>query len=173
MATDLPFSTHDWVVHLHYGVGQITAIEVKPVDGQDTECYKVKTKNSTYWFPTNEDDNPRIRPVVSNEIIPKVIYHLRRKAGSLDPDRKYWKKKIGEVKSSGDIISISKLTRDLSSIQAIRGLNESERKALEFFKERLLREWASSTHEDVEKIRPLLQEHLKVSKSKIEDNGNK
>jgi len=173
MATDLPFSTHDWVVHLHYGVGQITAIEVKPVDGQDTECFKVKTKNSTYWFPTNEGVNPRIRPVVSNEIIHKVIYHLRRTAGSLDPDRKYWKKKIDEVKSSGDIISISKLIRDLTSIQATRGINETERKALDFFKERLLREWASSTHEDVEKIRPLLQKHLKVSKSKLVDKGNK
>jgi RNA polymerase-interacting CarD/CdnL/TRCF family regulator len=173
MDSSLPYTTGDWVVHLYYGVGQITAIEYKPINGEKQECYKVKTKNSTFWFPTIDCDNPRIRPVVSDEIISKVIYHLRRKAGALETDTKYWKKKIDEVKSNGDILSITKLIRDLSTIQVVRGLNETENNALEFFKERLLREWASSTKEDVEKIRPTLIEHLQVSKAKAEDNGNK
>lgn len=172
MDSSLPFTTGDWVVHLYYGVGQIKAIEEKPIGGEKQDCYKVKTKNSTFWFPTIDEDNPRIRPVVSDEIIRKVIYHLRRKAGALETDSKYWKKKIEEVKADGDIISISKLIRDLSTIQVVRGLNDSENKALEFFTDRLSREWASSTKEDVEKIRPVLQEHLQVSKSKVEVNEN-
>ena len=168
----LPHSEGDWIVHLYYGVGQIKAIEVKPIGGEKQECYRVKTKNSTYWVSTLDCDNPRIRPVVSDKIIKKVIYHLRRKAGDLDTDSKYWKKKIDEVKSNGDILSISKIIRDLSTIQVVRGLNESESKALEFFTDRLTREWASSTSEDLEKIRPVLQEHLQVSKAKVEVNKN-
>jgi RNA polymerase-interacting CarD/CdnL/TRCF family regulator len=172
MVSSLPFTTGDWVVHVYYGVGQIKAIEKKPIGGEKQDCYKVKTKNSTFWFPTIDFDNPRIRPVVSDEIIKKVVYHLRRKAGKLETDRKYWKKKIDTVKSNGDILSISKLIRDLSSLQVIKGLNESETQALEFFTERLAREWASSTHEDVGKIRPILHEHLQVSKAKVDVNGN-
>ena len=173
MDSSLPFTTGDWVVHLYYGVGQIKAIEEKPIGGENQDCYKVKTKNSTFWFPTTDFDNPRIRPVVSDDLIRKVIYHLRRKAGELETDSKYWKKKIEVVKSNGDIISISKLVRDLSTIQVVRGLNESESKALEFFTDRLVREWASSTKEEVNKVRPVLQEHLQVSKAKAEVTGNK
>jgi len=110
------YSPGDWVVHLYYGVGQINCIETKHIEGQKKKCYKVKTKHSTYWFSNTDTGNPRFRPVASEEIIKKVVYQLRRKAGRLNIDKEYWKKRIDEVKSYGDMLSISKLVRDLSAV---------------------------------------------------------
>jgi RNA polymerase-interacting CarD/CdnL/TRCF family regulator len=42
--SNITYSTGDWVVHLYYGVGQINRIEVKPILGEDTKCFKVKTR---------------------------------------------------------------------------------------------------------------------------------
>ena len=168
MDSNTTYSTGDWVVHLHYGVGQINRIEVKPILGEDTKCFKVKTRDSTYWFPTTDTDNPRIRPVASQDVIKKVIKNLRRKASDLDTDRKHWKEKIDEVQADGDLISISNLVRDLSAQQVLRDLNDTEKKALEQFTERLLREWALIMKEEVEKIRPKFLAYIEESMAKIE-----
>jgi RNA polymerase-interacting CarD/CdnL/TRCF family regulator len=166
--SNITYSTGDWVVHLYYGVGQINRIEVKPILGEDTKCFKVKTKDSTFWFPTTDTDNPRIRPVASQDIIEKVIKKLRRKTNILDTDRKFWKERIVEVQADGDLISISTLVRDLSAQQVLRDLNETEKNALKHFTGRLLREWASIIQEEVEKIRPTFHAYIQESKARIE-----
>ena len=163
----MAYTIDDWVVHTHYGVGQIKKIEVKPIHGEDTKCFKVKTKDSTFWFPTTDDDNPRIRPVASKEIIHKVVKNLRRKATKLDTNRSYWKKRIDEVYSNGDLLSTSILIRDLSAQQVRRTLNQTEEDTLEHFKERLIREWASITQEEVENLRTNLQAFIQESQAKI------
>jgi len=171
METGFVYSVGDWVVHKLYGVGQIKDIEPRPIHGESLNCFKVKTKDSTFWFPDTEDENPRIRPVSSEEIVEKVIRNLRRKASHLDTDRKYWKEQIDEAQSGGDLISTSKVIRDLSAQQVIRKLNQSEERALDHFKERLLREWSAIMHLDLEKIRPMLQAYIRESKDKV-DVGN-
>lgn len=163
----MAYTIDDWVVHKQYGVGQIKRIEVKPIHGKDTKCFKVRTKDSTFWFPTTDNDNPRIRPVGSKDIIHKVAKSLRRKSNKLDKDKSYWKKRIDEVRSNGDILSTSILIRDLSAQQVIRNLNQTEEDALESFQERLLREWASITQEKVEKLRSNLLAYIQESQAKI------
>lgn len=167
MDSNIPYSVDDWIVHTHYGVGQIKRIETKPIHGEKTKCFKVKTKNSTYWFPTTDIDNPRVRPVASKDIIHKVIKNLRRKSSKLNTDRGYWKQRIDEVQSNGDLLSISVLIRDLSAQQVLRQLNQTEGDALEHFKERLVREWASITHEEIEKLRTEVSGYIQESQAKI------
>lgn len=167
MDSNMPYTIDDWIVHTHYGVGQIKRIEVKPIHGEDKKCFKVKTKDSTYWFPTTDTDNPRIRPVASQDIIQKVVKNLRRKSSKLDADKKHWKKRIDDVQTNGDLLSISVLVRDLSAQQVLRKLNQTEENALEHFKERLLREWASIKQEEVEKLRSKLHAYIQESQAKI------
>ena len=167
MASDIMYSVDDWVVHTYYGVGQIQKVEKKPIHGEVTKCFKVKTKNSTFWFPTKDIENPRVRPVASKEVIKKVIRNLRRKSSKLDTDRKIWKERIDEVQSNGDLLSISVLIRDLSAQQVLRQLNQTEEDALAHFKERLLREWASITNEEIERLRSDLHAYVTESQSKI------
>ena len=167
MDSNLPYSVDDWVVHTHYGVGQIKRIEVKPILGEDTNCFKVKTNDCTYWFPTNDIDNPRIRSVASKDVIQKIIKNLRRKSSKLEIDRKVWKQRIAEAQSSGDLISLSLIIRDLSTQKVLRQLNQTEEDALENFKDRLLREWASITQEEIETLRTSLQGYIQESQAKV------
>ena len=167
MDADNTYSTGDWIVHTHYGVGQIKRIEVKPIHDVDTKCFKVKTTDSTYWFPMTSDDNPRIRPVASQVIIDEVIENLRRKASTQDTDRKYWKEKIEEVQAESDLLSISNLVRDLHTQQSLRELNQTEKDALKHFTDRLLREWASITHDEIDQIQVLFHTYIQESMSKI------
>ncbi len=161
------YSIGDWVVHTNYGVGQIKAIEVKPYHGESIECFKAKTKDSTFWFPTNKDDNPRIRLVSSKDLIQKAIKSLRRKPSNITKDKKFWKKKIHEVKTDGDMIDVCKLVRDLTAQSSHRNLVQSEQNALSHLKERLLKEWAVIVGSKVEEIRPQLQAYIQESQAKI------
>lgn len=161
------YTKGDWVVHAYYGVGQIRRIETKPLDGQDTDCFRVKTRDCTYWFPAREVDNPRIRPVASPDIIAKMIKNLRRKSSARDTDRNFWRQRINEVQAEGDLLSISVLVRDLYAQEKLRTLNQTEKNALSRFENLLLGEWASITGAEVEDIRPEYQEYIEESVSKI------
>lgn len=167
MDSNLPYSVDDWVVHTQYGVGQIKRIEVKPILGETTNCFKVRTNDCTYWFPTNDIDNPRIRSVATKDVIQKVIKNLRRKSSRLDTDRRIWKQRIEEAQADGDLISLSIIIRDLSTQKKLRQLNQTEDDALEYFKDRLVREWASITEEDIETLRTSLQAYIEESQSKV------
>jgi RNA polymerase-interacting CarD/CdnL/TRCF family regulator len=168
MDTKITYSPGDWVVHSYYGVGQITKIEVKPIHEVDTQCFNVRTKDSIYWFATTDTDNPRIRPVASEEIFHEVIKNLRSKASTQDTDREHWKQVIEDVQADNDLISISLLVRDLSTQQAIRSLNQTERDALNLYKERLLGEWAPIMQEEIENLRSRLHVYIQESQAKID-----
>jgi RNA polymerase-interacting CarD/CdnL/TRCF family regulator len=161
------YSIGDWVVHTNYGVGQIKAIELKPFHGKKVECFKAKTKDCTFWFPTEKNGNPRIRPISSQDYIQKVIKSLRRKPANFDKDKKFWKTKIKKVKTDGDMIDVCKLVRDLTAQGTKRNLVQSEEKALAYLKERLLREWAVIVGSKVDEVRPQLQAYIQESKAKI------
>lgn len=168
MDAEITYSPGDWVVHSFYGVGQITKIEVKPINEVDTQCFNVKTKDSIYWFPTTDTENPRIRPVASEDIFHEVIKNLRSKASTQDTDREHWKQVIEEVQADNDLISISLLIRDLSTQQVIRSLNQNERDALNLYKERLLGEWASIMHEEINNLQTILHGYIQESQAKID-----
>jgi RNA polymerase-interacting CarD/CdnL/TRCF family regulator len=167
MELENQYSVGEWVVHSHYGVGQIKKTEVMPLHGEQTECFKVQVQDGAFWFPTNEVGNPRIRPVASQEIISKVIRNLRRKPGNLDKDKKYWAKRIKDASLQDDMLSISQLIRDLSAQQARKNLNDTQIKALSNFKESLVHEWAAITETDNTEIRRQLNNYIQESVQKI------
>lgn len=171
MESNTSYSINDWVVHTRYGVGQVKEVEVKPLQGEPTKCFKVKTRECTYWFPTTDSDNPRIRPVASEEIIKKVMQTLRRKSTNLSTDRKLWKQQIDQAYANGDMLSISKLIRDLSVQGVLRKLNQTEEKALDVFKQRLTREWAAIMQVTTQEVQHLVENCLQVSKGKIDFEG--
>ena len=168
MDSNVALSIGDWVVHMHYGVGQIIKIEDKPILEIDTKCFKVETKDSTFWFPTTESSNPRIRPLATEEIIDTVIKNLRSKPSNLDTDKLQWKTIIEDVHAGNDLLSISVLIRDLSAQQLIRGLNQLERNALNQYKERLLVEWSSIMPQHIDELRKKLREYLLESQSMLD-----
>jgi len=109
------YSLGDMVVHRFYGVGQIEDVECKPLNGVEVECFKVKTENGIYWFPTDSLDNPRVHPVASEELIQKAIEILRSTPRSFENDPLQWKERIDDVQTKGDFLAISGLVRDLAA----------------------------------------------------------
>ena len=149
MVESLPeYTVGDWIVHHSYGVGQIRNIEVKPIHGKQVKCFRVKTKDSAFWFPKNRPDNPRIRPVVTPDIIERAIEALKKPVSDMDPDRKMWKKRIEQAKASDDLIATSQIVRDLNHLRTQRKLNQTEEKALNDFTDRLIDEWATAMKTD-------------------------
>lgn len=136
------FSIGDWIVHLHYGVGQIKKVEVKPLHGEKVECYRVRTKVGTYWLPMDQDENPRIRPLTSPEGIKRGLEILHRQPRDIDMDYKQLKKRIDEVKSEGSFVSMARLLRDLSARCMVKKPNVLEEQTIKSFSEQFLKEWS-------------------------------
>jgi RNA polymerase-interacting CarD/CdnL/TRCF family regulator len=157
------YSLGDRVVHYNYGVGQIDGIERKPLNGIEVECFKVKTKNGVYWFPTDSLDNPRIHHVASHELIQRAIEILRSAPRDLESDPVQWKERIDDVKTDGDFLAISSLVRDLAALKTKKRLNLFQTQALKNLKDRLIREWAASLDVDAISIRPRLRAYLRES----------
>ena len=165
------YTLGDIVVHRNYGVGKIEAVESKPLNGENVECFKVKTENSVFWFPTNSAENPRIHPVASQKRIQKAIDILRNAPNSLEIDPLEWKQRIDDVQTSGDFLDISSLVRDLSILKTTKKLNRTQEQALNNLEDRLLREWAASLDVEIKSIRPIFQTYLKETKDDYKEEA--
>ena len=163
------YSLGDMVVHRYYGVGQIYGIECKPLNGIEVECFKVKTENGIYWFPTDSLDNPRVHPVASQELIQRAIEILRSAPQSLENDPLQWKERIDDVQTDGDFLAISSLVRDLAALKTKKKLNQTQDQALNNLEDRLLREWSASLEVDAKSIQPMLQAYLQESNAYIQN----
>lgn len=163
------YSLGDTVIHRFYGVGQIDSIETKPINGVEVECFKVKTDNSVYWFPTDSLDNPRFHRLASQELIQEAIEILQSAPNDFGNDPVQWKERIDDVQSEGDFLAISSLIRDLSALKTKKKLNRIQDQALNNLEDRLLREWAASLEVDVRSIRPMLHAYLKKRDTDIQE----
>ena len=167
------YSLGDRVVHRSYGVGEIDCIERKPIKGVEVECFKVKTQNGYYWFPTEGLDNHRIHPVASQELIDLAIKIIQSAPEDLKNDQLQWKERINIVQSDGDILAISELVRDLAALKTTKNLNQYQSQALKTLEDRLLREWAASSGVNVSSIRPKYLAYLKESKTYIQNDAKR
>ena len=161
------YSLGDIVVHRSYGVGKIDGIERKPINEIEVECFKVKTANGHYWFPTEGMDNCRIHPVASQELVQRAIKIIRSAPQGLEDDHHQWKERIDLVQSDGEFLAISGLVRDLDALKKTKKLSQTQNQALKTLEDRLLIEWAASSEVEVRSIRPKFRVYLKESKAYI------
>lgn len=163
------YSLGDRIIHHYYGVGRIDGIERKLLHGTEVECFRVKTKNGVYWFPTDTVDNPRVSPVASQELVQRAIEILRSAPHGLDNDPIQWKERIDEVKSDGDFLAVSSLVRDLTALKTKKKLDQKQAQALKNLENRLIREWAAGLEVDADSIRPRLRAYLRESNTHFEN----
>lgn len=156
------YSIRDWVVHHSYGIGQVKKIEKKMIRGEKVACVRVKIKEGAYWFPKKSADNPRIKPISSQDSLQRAQKELQKTVGEFDPDRKMWKRRIDEVRAGDDMIATSQMVRDFTILKTQRKSNQTEEKALNHFAERLISEWSAMMKTDVETIRQQLKGYLRA-----------
>lgn len=158
MAKKDEYSKGDWIVHLHYGVGQILSVEKKIFDNEKIDFYKVKTDISIFWVPVIDPDVTRVRPVSSKYMMRKAITTLKETPDPLPDDHNERKRQINTQMREISFIEISKLLRDLIARQSASRLNPSEEKAMETIKANLLLEWSVIMDWDMEKVTDKFQE---------------
>jgi RNA polymerase-interacting CarD/CdnL/TRCF family regulator len=134
-----------WVVHSRYGVGKIKSVEKIPLygEGQKNEkCFKVQTSESVFWFPVEQSENPRIRPVASREHMKRALGILKEPPQDMDAHHNVLKDRIDETQKSGSLKAKISLIRDLLARRSVKKLNILEERTLKTLKLQLVREWS-------------------------------
>ena len=145
------YNIGQWVVHCRYGVGKIKSVEKVPFygEGQKNEkCFKVQTKESVFWLPVAQSENPRIRPIATRKRMERALKVLKEPPQDLDAHHNVLKDRINETHKSGSLKSQISLIRDLLARRSVKKLNILEERTLKTLKLQLIREWSISMDMD-------------------------
>ena len=162
--TTCTFSPDDWIVHRHYGIGQVKAVETKAIGEEETTYYKIDAHNdSTIWVPvTSEED--LLRPAASEEQFAEVVQVLKRPSRKMNGHFQTRIARIRKVSREGNPVMLARTVRDLWARRSRRGqLSNTEESAWRRLVDRLIAEWTVSMdlNEDQanKRLYNLLEEH--------------
>lgn len=134
-----------WVVHSQYGVGQIQQIQEMPLHGDmqtQEKCFQVQTKDGVFWFAVEQKDNPRLRPLTTQEKLKRSLKVLQEPPEDIEAHHNVFKGRISQAQKDGALETSIELVRDLSARNTLKKLNILEERALTLHTERLIREWS-------------------------------
>lgn len=140
----MSFKIGDKVIHWTYGLGEITQIEEKPINGQNTQCYVFQTIDMTIWIPINVEQQHSLRKPTSPKEFTRLYDILKSPGEQLQDDRVLRKNQLMAQMRDGQLASICKVVRDLNHIKRNGKLNDQERYILERAEKSLLTEWTYS-----------------------------
>ncbi len=143
------FSPGDWIVHRHYGIGQIKAIETKAIGEEETTYYKIDAHNdSTIWAPvTSEED--LLRPAASEEEFAEVLQVLQRPSKKMNSHFQTRIARIRKVSREGNPVKLARTVRDLWARRSRRGqLSNTEESHWRRLTDRLVAEWTVTMGKD-------------------------
>ncbi len=167
------YSEGDWIVHSHYGIGQIQGVEVKGISGEDTRYFRIRTSDSAYWMPIDQMDSEVLRPLSTPEEIQRAIATLQKPPRTMSSNFKLRQSRIQRAQLRNTPSAIARLVRDLRWRQRDKGpLNGTERSAFRIFKQRLVEEWAIVTGKSIEKVASRLDILLDPTKASPEEQSN-
>ena len=140
----MSFHIGDNVIHCTFGLGEITQIEEKTINGQLTKCYVVQISDMTVWVPIDDLQQNSLRvPTPPAEFV-KTLPILTSPNENLLEDRVLRKNQLMEQMKDGQLASICRVVRDLSHYQRSSKLNDQEKSILERAVKSLLTEWTLS-----------------------------
>lgn len=173
MEESSPYSKGDWIVHSHYGIGQIKGIEVKGISGEETQYYRVKTTDSAFWMPIDKMDSELLRPLSSPEEIERAIDALGKPAKAMSSSFKARQNRINRDRNRNTPRAIARLIRDLQGRQRAKGpLNGTELSALRALKQRLVEEWAIVSGAETETVESWLDRVLNPEAEEPDSKGS-
>jgi RNA polymerase-interacting CarD/CdnL/TRCF family regulator len=155
------YSEGDWIVHSHYGIGQIKGVEIKDVSGEETRYYRIRTTDSTFWMPISQMDSEVVRPLSTAEEIQQAIATLQKPAEEMSSNYKMRQSRIRNAQILNTPQAIALLIRDLRAHQRAKGaLNKTERSAFRTLKQRLVEERAIVTGAKTDNVASRLDDLL-------------
>ncbi|MCA9919578.1 MAG: hypothetical protein KC445_16580 [Anaerolineales bacterium] len=139
------FSPDDWIVHRHYGIGQIKAVETKAIGEEETTYYRIEAHNSsTIWVPISSEDD-LLRPAASENEFAEVVQVLQRPSRKMNAQFQTRIARIRKVSREGNPVMLARTVRDLWARRNRRGqLSNTEETAWRRLVDRLIAEWTVS-----------------------------
>jgi RNA polymerase-interacting CarD/CdnL/TRCF family regulator len=135
------FRIGDKVIHCTFGLGEITQIEAKVINGHLANCYVIQLTDMTIWVPMDDSGQSTLRvPTPPDEFI-KTLPILSSPNESLLEDRVLRRKQLIDQLKDGQLSSICRVVRDLSHYQRNSKLNDQEKSILDRAVRSLLTEW--------------------------------
>ena len=160
------YSKGDWIVHAHYGVGQVKGIEKKELDGEKRVFFRVKTFDSVYWLSVVRTDVEYIRPITSEYQIRRALTIIRRPPRKLPENHSQRNKLITETLRDPALYPKARMIRDLNGKQQESKLNFTEEDALLKMRKQLLNEWSVVKEMDRDVLEEKLDKALETSVEK-------
>ena len=158
----MAFSVGDTVVYPHHGAALIEAVEIRTVKGEDREylVLHVAQGNLTVRVPSDNVDLVGVRDVVDAEGLIRV-FNVLRQPYTEEPTN--WSRRYKanlEKLSSGDVIKVAEVVRDLWRRERERGLSAGEKRMLAKARQILVSELALAEKTDEIKAEGILDEVL-------------
>ena len=161
------YSKGDWIVHAHYGVGQVRGIEKKVLDGENKLFFRVKTFDGVYWLSVVRTDVEYIRPITSEHQIKRALTIIRKPPEKLPENHTHRNKAISDALSDPSLYAKARMIRDLNGKQQLSKLNFTEEDAFLKMKKQLLNEWSVVEEKDHEILEEKLGKALAISAEKM------
>ncbi|HEX9092194.1 MAG TPA: CarD family transcriptional regulator [Anaerolineales bacterium] len=140
----MAFRIGDKVIHCTFGLGEITQIEEKVINGHPANCYVVQMNDMTIWVPMDDPEQNSLRtPTLPDEFV-KTLPILGSPNEDLLEDRVLRKKQLVDQLKDGQLASICRVVRDLRHYQRNSKLNDQEKSILDRAVKSLLTEWTFS-----------------------------
>ncbi|MDQ1617121.1 MAG: CarD family transcriptional regulator [Actinomycetota bacterium] len=158
----MTFKVGETVVYPHHGAALIEAIETRAIKGED-KLYlvlKVAQGDLTVRVPAENCDLVGVRDVVGQDDLDRVFDVLRAEHTEEPTNWSRRYKANLEKLSSGDVIKVAEVVRDLWRRDKDRGLSAGEKRMLAKARQFLVGELALAEHTNEDKAEALLDEVL-------------
>ena len=161
------FSKGDWIVHAHYGVGQVKGIEKKELEGEKKLFFRVKTFEGVYWLSVVRTDVEYIRPITSEYQIKRALTIVRKPPEKLPENHTKRNKLITEALKDPSLYPKVRMIRDLNGKQEESKLNFTEEDAFLKMKKQFVNEWSVVQNMDREILEEKLDKALETSLERV------
>ena len=164
------FKIGDTVVEPSIGICEVQGIRVMNVDGQAAEYYVFHAPdNTTVLVPKSQVEKRGVRKPMSKEDAKKVITELKSPTSPNRNDARMQYTAYREILNSGDPKKISRLLRDLYTLDQGNELKGKEREIMEHARKFLVDEVSHVRDESKNKVTEDINESLKqMYKKKVQ-----
>ena len=146
------FAVGDLAVYPAHGVGEITAIETRVVNGEEHDFYimKVLENGMVIMIPTWNVDSVGLRDIIDEKDIPK-IYDVMKNRDADGGDNQTWNRRYREYMDkikTGSLFDVAEVFRDLFLLKLTKDLSFGERKLYDTAQVLLVKELSTAKKAD-------------------------
>lgn len=137
---EIRFNKGDWVIHAHHGLGQVTEVTTRVIEGRQVDCLRIQTSDLIYFMPIGDDGTHAIRSVSSCRQIQRALKNISSNPQPLNDDYRARSKYINNEIAKCSLDAKACLIRDLVNRRVHRSSDAWENGILKRLKDHFVEE---------------------------------